>query len=219
MACGEHGPRRPARRGAHRPYPRETFDLRRSGVRRAQTRDRRHGARRARSSRCRRWGARPGAPPYLDVFVHPVAQRSGVGSSLVHHLLDAARSLGYQRAGVWTYSDNTPARGLYEGVGMTATGDSARVFTRTQVKYECLLDGPSQVPQGARDAQSRAKQLYERIGRGYACTRRADIRTSSCRTMPSWSFEPTISAALSTTAGWEFAGATGPAGLLHRPSG
>lgn len=87
------------------------------------------------------------------VFVHPVAQRSGVGSSLVHHLLDAARSLGYQRAGVWTYSENTPARRLYEGVGMTATGDSARVLTRTQVKYECLLDGPSQVPQGATDAQ------------------------------------------------------------------
>jgi ribosomal protein S18 acetylase RimI-like enzyme len=76
------------------------------------------------------------------VFVHPAAQGAGVGSSLVLHVLDAASSLGYRRAGVWTYSDNTPARRLYEGVGMAATGKSARVFTRTQIQYGCLLSGP-----------------------------------------------------------------------------
>jgi GNAT superfamily N-acetyltransferase len=73
------------------------------------------------------------------VFVHPAAQGTGVGSSLVLHVLDAARSLGYQRAGVWTYSDNTPARRLYEGVGMAATGKSARVLTGTQIQYGCEL--------------------------------------------------------------------------------
>lgn len=83
------------------------------------------------------------------VFVHPAVQGTGVGSSLVLHVLDAARSLGYQRAGVWTYSDNTPARRLYEGVGMAATGKSARVLTRTQIQYGCLLGGLSQVPQAA----------------------------------------------------------------------
>lgn len=75
------------------------------------------------------------------VFVHPDAQRAGVGSSLVRHVLDAAHSLGYERAGVWTYSDNAPARRLYEGAGMATTGKTARVLTRTQIQYGCLLGG------------------------------------------------------------------------------
>lgn len=87
------------------------------------------------------------------VFVHPAAQGTGVGSSLVRHVLDAARSLGYQRAGVWTYSDNTPARRLYEGVGMATTGKTARVLARTQIQYGCLLSGLSQVSQAARGSE------------------------------------------------------------------
>jgi GNAT superfamily N-acetyltransferase len=83
------------------------------------------------------------------VFVHPAAQGTGVGSSLVFHVLDAARSLAYQRVGVWTYCDNAPARRLYEGIGMAATGKTARVLTRTQIQYGCLLSGLSQVPQAA----------------------------------------------------------------------
>lgn len=87
------------------------------------------------------------------VFVHPAAQGTGVGSSLVLHVLGAARSSGYQQAGVWTYSDNTPARRLYEGVGMATTGKAARVLTRTQIQYGCLLSGLSQVPQAAGDPE------------------------------------------------------------------
>lgn len=83
------------------------------------------------------------------VFVHPDAQGSGVGTSLVLHVLDAARSLGYQRVGVWTYRDNTPARRLYESVGMATTGKTARVLTRTQIQYGCLLGDSSRVPQAA----------------------------------------------------------------------
>ncbi len=83
------------------------------------------------------------------VFVHPAAQGAGAGRSLALHVLDAARSLGYQRAGVWTYSDNTPARRLYESVGMAATGKTARVLARTQVQYGCTLSGPGQVPRVA----------------------------------------------------------------------
>ncbi len=83
------------------------------------------------------------------VFVHPATQGIGVGSSLVLHVLDAARSLGYQRADVWTYRDNTPARRLYEGAGMAITGKTACVLTRTQIQYGCLLGGLSQVPQAA----------------------------------------------------------------------
>jgi GNAT superfamily N-acetyltransferase len=75
------------------------------------------------------------------VFVHPTAQGTG-GRQL-------ARSLDYQRAGVWTYRDNTAARRLYEGVGMATTGKSARVLTRTQIQYGCLLSDLSQVPQAA----------------------------------------------------------------------
>jgi GNAT superfamily N-acetyltransferase len=83
------------------------------------------------------------------VFVHPTAQGTGIGSSLVLHVLDAARSLGYQRAGVWTYSDNTPARRLYESVGMATTGKTARPGTRTQIQYGCLLSGLGQGHQAA----------------------------------------------------------------------
>lgn len=83
------------------------------------------------------------------VFVHPAAQGTGVGSSLVLHVLDAARSLGYQRASVWTYRENANARRLYEGVGMEPTGKTARGLTRTQIQYGCVLGGLSQVPQAA----------------------------------------------------------------------
>jgi GNAT superfamily N-acetyltransferase len=75
------------------------------------------------------------------VFVHPATQRTGVGSSLVLHVLDTARSLSYQRMSVWTYRDNTPARRLYESVGMATSGKSARVLARTQIQYGCLLGG------------------------------------------------------------------------------
>lgn len=83
------------------------------------------------------------------VFVHPAAQGTGIGRSLVLHVLDAARSLGYQRAGVWTYSDNAPARRLYEGVGMAPTGKTAHVLTHTQIQYGCILGGLGRVPQAA----------------------------------------------------------------------
>jgi ribosomal protein S18 acetylase RimI-like enzyme len=53
------------------------------------------------------------------VFVHPAAQRTGVGLPLVRHVLDVARSLHYERVGVWTAEENTPARKLYERAGMT----------------------------------------------------------------------------------------------------
>ena len=75
------------------------------------------------------------------VFVHPAAQGTGIGSSLVRHVLDAARSLGYKQVGVWTYRDNAPARRLYESVGMATTGKRTRVLTRTQVQYGCVLSG------------------------------------------------------------------------------
>jgi len=73
------------------------------------------------------------------VFVHPAAQRTGVGLPLLRHLLDVAHSLSYQRVGVWTAEENTPARRLYERAGMTLSGKSARVLSRTHLHYEFPL--------------------------------------------------------------------------------
>jgi ribosomal protein S18 acetylase RimI-like enzyme len=75
------------------------------------------------------------------VFVHPAAQRTGVGLPLILHVFDVAGSLGYQCAGVWTSTGNTPARKLYERAGMTLTGKSAPFLSGTQLQYECLLNG------------------------------------------------------------------------------
>jgi GNAT superfamily N-acetyltransferase len=74
----------------------------------------------------------PTLPHISMVFVHSAAQGTGVGSSLVLHVLDVALA-GCLRAGVWTYRDNAPARRLYEGVRMATTGSTARVLTRTQI--------------------------------------------------------------------------------------
>ena len=70
------------------------------------------------------------------VFVHPTAQRTGVGLPLLLHVLDAARSLDYQHASVWTARDNTPARKLYERAGMVLTGKSAPLRSGTRLQYE-----------------------------------------------------------------------------------
>ncbi len=75
------------------------------------------------------------------VFVHPAAQRTGVGLPLVLHVLDVAGSLGYQRVGVWTARENTPARKLYERAGMTPTGKSAPLRSGIQLQYACFLNG------------------------------------------------------------------------------
>jgi GNAT superfamily N-acetyltransferase len=75
------------------------------------------------------------------VFVRPAAQRTGVGLPLILHILDVARSLRYERAGVWTARENVPARRLYERAGMTLTGKTTPLRSGVAVQYECLLDG------------------------------------------------------------------------------
>jgi GNAT superfamily N-acetyltransferase len=73
------------------------------------------------------------------VFVRPAAQRTGVGLPLVPHILDIARSMGYQRVGVWTARENNPARKLYERVGMTLTGKTAPLRSSVALQYECSI--------------------------------------------------------------------------------
>jgi ribosomal protein S18 acetylase RimI-like enzyme len=75
------------------------------------------------------------------VFVLPTAQRTGVGLPLVLHILEVARSLGYERVGVWTARENTPARRLYERAEMTLTGKTAPIQSSAALQYEYLLKG------------------------------------------------------------------------------
>ncbi len=73
------------------------------------------------------------------VFVRPAAQRTGVGLPLVLHILDVARSMGYQRVGVWTARENTPARRLYERAGMTLTDKTAPLRSSVALQYESSI--------------------------------------------------------------------------------
>lgn len=74
------------------------------------------------------------------VFVRPAAQRTGVGLSLILHVLDIARSMGYQRVGVWTAQENSPARRSYERAGMTLTGKTAPLRSSVALQYECVIE-------------------------------------------------------------------------------
>ncbi len=73
------------------------------------------------------------------VFVRPAAQRTGVGLPLVLHILDVARSTGYQRVGVWTARENGPARRLYERAGMTLTGRTAPLRSSLALQYQSSI--------------------------------------------------------------------------------
>lgn len=73
------------------------------------------------------------------VFVRPAAQRTGVGLPLVLHVLDAARSRGYERVEVWTAQENGPARRLYERAGMTLTGRTAPLRSSVALQYGCSI--------------------------------------------------------------------------------
>lgn len=74
------------------------------------------------------------------VFVRPPVQRTGIGLSLVLHVFEVARSLGYDRVDVWTAGENNPARRLYERAGMNFTGKTAPLRSSTQLQYESLLN-------------------------------------------------------------------------------
>jgi ribosomal protein S18 acetylase RimI-like enzyme len=60
---------------------------------------------------------------------------------LLLHILEVARSLGYERVDVWTSRENRPARGLYERAGMTVTGKTAPLRSSTQLQYGSFLNG------------------------------------------------------------------------------
>ena len=73
------------------------------------------------------------------VFVRPTVQRTGVGLPLLLHVLEVARSLGYERVDVWTARENNPARKLYERAGMTLTGKTAPLRSSLALQYESSI--------------------------------------------------------------------------------
>lgn len=88
------------------------------------------------------------------VFVHPTAQRTGVGFPLLLHIFDVARSLGCRRVGVWTARDNNPARKLYERAGMALTGRTAPLRSSQALQYEVILNDGEASRQGGDTACS-----------------------------------------------------------------
>jgi GNAT superfamily N-acetyltransferase len=58
---------------------------------------------------------------------------------LIDALLPEARSRGYDRAQLWTQSDNARARGLYEGRGFAPSGREKDEFGERIVHYQRAL--------------------------------------------------------------------------------
>jgi ribosomal protein S18 acetylase RimI-like enzyme len=73
------------------------------------------------------------------VFVAPDYWGRGIGGRLVDALLPEARSRGYDRAQLWTQSDNVRARRLYEGRGFLPSGREKDEFGERIVHYQRAL--------------------------------------------------------------------------------
>jgi ribosomal protein S18 acetylase RimI-like enzyme len=61
-----------------------------------------------------------------SIFVHPDAWRTGVGSALLGHALEAMAAQGYRAATLWSFADNERANGFYERHGFTRDGGEQR---------------------------------------------------------------------------------------------
>ena len=73
------------------------------------------------------------------VFVAPDYWGRGIGGRLVDAMLREARSRGYDRAQLWTQSDNARARRLYEGRGFVLSGREKDEFGERIVHYQRAL--------------------------------------------------------------------------------
>jgi ribosomal protein S18 acetylase RimI-like enzyme len=73
------------------------------------------------------------------VFVAPDYWGRGIGGRLVDALLTEARSRGYDRAQLWTQSDNARARRLYEGRGFVPSGREKHEFGELIVHFQRAL--------------------------------------------------------------------------------
>jgi len=81
----------------------------------------------------------PGLCHVSMVFVAPDRWGRGIGGRLVDAILTQARTRGYDRAQLWTQTDNTRARRLYEGRGFGASGREKEESGEPIVHYERAL--------------------------------------------------------------------------------
>jgi ribosomal protein S18 acetylase RimI-like enzyme len=63
----------------------------------------------------------PGMLHVSMVFVSPLSQRRGVGRTLMRHIFETQTAAQMTSVSLWTSASNTPARRLYESVGMSVT--------------------------------------------------------------------------------------------------
>lgn len=78
-------------------------------------------------------------PAYMQismVFVHPSAQRKGVGTALLQRVFDIARARGLTGVQVWTGTDNPQAQQFYSSLGMLPTGRRAPGTFSEQMQYQ-----------------------------------------------------------------------------------
>jgi ribosomal protein S18 acetylase RimI-like enzyme len=89
------------------------------------------------------WGPRAGDDPaHLQismVFVHPAAQRRGVGTALLRRVFAVARARCFTRVQVWTGTDNPQAQRFYSSLGMVRTGRRAPGTLSEQIQYEIMV--------------------------------------------------------------------------------
>lgn len=81
----------------------------------------------------------PGALHISMIFVDPPSQRQGVGSRLLRYAIDSARASGVSSVSLWTGSENTGARKLYEALAMKPTRTRRVSETAEWVCYELDL--------------------------------------------------------------------------------
>jgi GNAT superfamily N-acetyltransferase len=73
------------------------------------------------------------------LFVHPSAQRKGVGSALLRRVFEVAEARDHTGARVWTGTDNPEAQQFYSSVGMVPTGRRTPGAFSEQAEYELVL--------------------------------------------------------------------------------
>jgi len=81
----------------------------------------------------------PGHVEISMLFVHPSAQRKGVGTALLQRVFDVARAQRATVVRVWTGTDNPRAQRFYSSLGMRPTGRRARGTLSEQLQYELAL--------------------------------------------------------------------------------
>jgi GNAT superfamily N-acetyltransferase len=72
------------------------------------------------------------------VFVHPSAQRKGVGTTMLQCVVDVARARRFTGVRVWTGTDNPQAQRFYSNLGMLPTGRRCPGALSEQIQYELV---------------------------------------------------------------------------------